>query len=282
MTTKHLIAAVAAVVLGAFSLEAKDTVFFVGCHPDDIENCLGLMLRMREKYDIQVIDFTRGENGCGPEGYADGTTAVKRIAEEREVCKAFGCEPIFLSQINHYGMAHAEPQVTAEIENLIVERKPKAVFVNWPIDGHPDHVQCSAATMHAVYKAKRRQVRTELYFYEEPPGEGHNFNCHGYYVDVSEQIDEACALCCKWVCQRGDRIAAKKRIRLARHGENAPTPVAFAEVYTTFKGDSVPGGVLEEFAISKTMKPVVWSPDMRWWYREEYDRLFPPKRPAKQ
>ena len=280
MTTKHLVAAFAAVVLGAFSLEAKDTVFFVGCHPDDIENCLGLMLRMREKYDIQVIDFTRGENGCGPKGYADGTTAVKRIAEEREVCKAFGCEPIFLSQINHNGMAHAEPQVTAEIEKLIVERKPKAVFVNWPIDGHPDHVQCSAATMHAVFQA-RKAAPTELYFYEEPPGEGYNFNCHCYYVDVSEQIDEACALCCKWACQHGDRIAKKKRIRLAKHGATAPKPVAFAEVYTTFKGDAVPGGVLEEFAISKTMKPVTWSPDMRWWYKDEFETLFPPKRPAK-
>ena len=104
MTTKHLVAAFAAIALGALSLEAKDTVFFVGCHPDDIENCLGLM----------------------------------------------GCEPIFLSQINHNAMAHA-----------------------------------------------------------------------------------------------------------------------------------VPGGVLEEFAISKTMKPVTWSPDMRWWYKDEFDSLFPKKRSAK-
>lgn len=52
MTTKHLVAAFAAIALEILSLGAKDTVFFVGCHPDDIENCLGLMLRMRDKYDI--------------------------------------------------------------------------------------------------------------------------------------------------------------------------------------------------------------------------------------
>ena len=46
-------------------------------------------------------------------------------------------------------------------------------------------------------------------------------------------------------------------------------------------GDPVPGGVLEEFAISKTMKPVTWSPDMRWWYKDEFERLFPPKQPVK-
>ena len=126
-------AALAALLVGILSLEAKETVFFVGCHPDDIENCLGLMLRMKEKYDVQVIDFTRGEGGCGPEGYTNGTTAVKRIAEEREV-------------------------------------------------------------------------------------------------------------------------------------------------YTTFMGDEIPGGVLEEFAISKEMKPVTWSPDMYWWYKGEYG----PKEPRRK
>ena len=257
------VAAFAALALAALSLEARETVFFVGCHPDDIENCLGLMLRMKEKYDVQVIDFTRGENGCGYEGYFDGSTAVKRIAEEREVCKSFGLEPIFLSQINHGGLAHAEPQVTAQLARLIVERKPRAVFVNWPIDGHPDHVQCSAATMHAVYFAKRElKSSPELYFYEEPPREGQNFRCHCYYVDVTSQIDEACDLCRKYVCQNGERIASVKRSRLSVHGADAPTPVAFAEVYTTFTGDPVPDGVLEEFAIDKTMKPVKWTSEL--------------------
>ena len=259
--------------------DAKDVVFFIGCHPDDIENCLGLMLRMREKYDIQVIDFTRGEGGCGPEGYANGTTAVKRIAEEREVCKSFGCEPIFLSQINYDGLAHSCPQATAEIERILLARKPKAVFVNWPVDGHPDHVQCAAATMHAVSVLSRRKLfKTELYFYEEPPGEGRNFYSPCYYVDVSAQIDEACDLCRRYVCQHGERIAATKRIRLAKHGATAPKPVAFAEVYTTFKGSRIPGGVLEEFAIVPEMKPVTWSPDMHWWYKGEYG----PKEPGKQ
>ena len=40
MTTKHLVAAFAAIALEILSLGVKDTVFFVGCHPDDIENCL--------------------------------------------------------------------------------------------------------------------------------------------------------------------------------------------------------------------------------------------------
>lgn len=260
-TIQMLVCAVAAAA--ALTGFAKDAVFFIGAHPDDVENCMGLMLRMKDKYDVQVIDFTRGEGGCGPAGFYDGTTAVKRIAEERAVCKTFGQEPIFLSQINCKGRAYAEAYVTGEIEKLLLERRPRAVFVNWPIDGHPDHVQCSAAVMHALFNVKRdHRFIAELYFYEEPPWEGQNFRCDAYYVDVSDQIDEACRLIGKYECQKGWKIAENKRRRLASHGTNAPKPVAFAEVYTTFVGDPIPGGVLEEYTIEKKMKPVKWTSEL--------------------
>ena len=67
----------------ASSFAAKDIVMFVGAHPDDVENCMGLALRMRDDYDVRVVDMTRGEGGCGKEGWLDGTTAVKRVAEAR-------------------------------------------------------------------------------------------------------------------------------------------------------------------------------------------------------
>ena len=259
---KFGIAVVVGVIL-AGSVFAKDCVFIVSAHPDDIECCLGLMLRMKDKYDLQIIDFTRGEGGCGQEGFSDGTTAVKRIAEEREVCKAFGCEPIFLSQVNRLGRAYAEAYVTGEIEKLLLKRRPKAVFVNWPIDGHPDHVQCAAATMHAIYNVKRDcKFVPELYFYEELPTEVLNFRCDVYYVDVSEQIDAACDLIRKYECQKGWKIADNKRRRLASHGADAPKPVRYAEVYTTLVGDPMPGGVLEEYAIEKKMKPVKWTSEL--------------------
>ena len=257
------IVVVLSVVLAVSAAFARESVFFIGAHPDDLECCLGLMLRMKDRYDIQMIDFTRGEGGLGKAGYLDGTTAVKRVAEEREVAKTFGCEPIFLTQVNYRGRAYAEPYVTAEIEKLLVERKPRAVFVNWPVDGHPDHVQCAAATLHAVYNVKRdHKLTTEVYFYEEPPDEGQNFTPKAYYVDVTEQMDEAYALCCKWACQNGARIGTRKRARLAKHGANAPQPVSFAEVYTTFTGEPMPDGVLAEFAVSPEMKPVEWKSEM--------------------
>ena len=70
------------------------------------------------------------------------------------------------------------------------------------------------------------------------------------------------ALCCKWACQNGARIGTRKRTRLAKHGANAPKPVAYAEVYTTFTGEPMPDGVLAEFAVSPEMKPVEWKSEM--------------------
>ena len=229
---------------------ARDTVFFIGAHPDDMEGCLGLALLMRTKYDVQVIDFTRGEGGCGEEGYRDGSTAVKRIAEEKSVCKALGCDPVFLSQINFKGRAYAEPYVTAELERLILERRPKAVFTHWPVDTHPDHVQCSAAVQHALYNVRRdRGFSCELYFFEETVSQTMNFHPQ-YYVDVTSVLPEAMELIRRYVCQNGAKIAENKRVRVAAHGRAAPEPVAFAEPYATFSGRPRRGGVLEEWAVA--------------------------------
>lgn len=117
--------------------------------------------------------------------------------------------------------------------------------------------------MHAIYNVKRDcKFVPELYFYEEPATEAQNFRCNCYYVDVSEQTEEACALCCKYVCQNGSHIAANRRRRLSVHGADAPNPVRYEEVYTTFTGDAIPGGVLEEYAISPEVTPVKWKSEL--------------------
>ena len=231
------------------TLPPRETVLFVCAHPDDLEGCLGLALLMRTKYAIQVVDFTRGEGGCGDAGFRDGTTAVKRIAEERNVCKALGCDPIFLSQINFKGRAYAEPYVTAELERILLERRPKAVFTHWPVDTHPDHVQCSAATQHALHNVKRDHGFTsELYFFEETVHQTMNFHPQ-YFVDISSVFPEAEEVIARYVCQDGPTIAKNKKKRTAAHGRTTPRPVAFAEPYATFSGKPLRGGVLEEFAI---------------------------------
>ena len=231
-------------------LEARDNVVFFGAHPDDFEAGMGLALRMRGDYDVHIVDFTRGEGGCGEQGFRDGSTAEKRMAEEGEVARAFGTEPIFLSQVNFQGRyAYANEKVTKEIEDLLLKLRPKAVFTNWPIDTHPDHVQCTAAVQHALHNVKRDSgFSTELYFYEEPPWETLNFR-PAYHVDITSEIGEATNLIARYACQNGAKIARDKLGRVARQGREAPRRVAYAERYTTATGRQIPGGVLDRYAI---------------------------------
>lgn len=251
---KRTLGVVVATVV-SLTLAAKDQVLFFGAHPDDFEACMGLALRMRSDFDVSIVDFTRGEGGCGEEGFRDGSTGRKREAEEREVAKAFGTEPVFLSQVNFKGRyAFANEKVTGEIEDLLLACRPKAVFTHWPLDTHPDHVQCSAAVQHALFNVRRdHRFKTELYFYEVPPWETMNFR-PAYHVDITDEIALATNLICKYVCQNGAKIARDKLGRVARQGLEAPVRVAYAERYATFSGRQIPGGVLDRYALKASLR----------------------------
>ena len=44
----------------AFGAE-RERVVFVCAHPDDLAGCSGTALLLAEKFDVRVIDFTKGE-----------------------------------------------------------------------------------------------------------------------------------------------------------------------------------------------------------------------------
>ena len=231
---------------------SKEVVLYVGAHPDDLEAVAGLAFRMKDDYDFRVVDFTRGEGGCGPAGFYDGSTGRKRTEEERRACAMLGCEPVFLCQTNFQGrLAFADRKVTSELEELIWELKPTAIITHWPVDTHADHVQCSAAVQHAVSNLLRdRKFRTELYFNEEPPWQTMNFH-PTYYVDVTAVETQALALVRCYICQNGEKIARNKATRMRERGLEAPVPVTCAEAYTTFTGKPLKGGVLERYTIAE-------------------------------
>ena len=130
------------------------------------------------------------------------------------------------------------------------------MFAHWPVDTHPDHVQCSAAVQHALFNVKRDHgFSCELYFFEETVQQTMNFHPQ-YYVDISPVMSEAMELIGRYVCQNGAKIAENKKARTAAHGSSAPRPVEFAEPYATFSGKPRRGGVLEEFAISNNKETI--------------------------
>lgn len=230
---------------------AKPYVMMVLAHPDDFEGCAGLAFRMKDDYRVQVVDFTRGEGGCGPEGFRDGTTAVRRVAEERAVTAPLGVEPIFLSQTNFQGrLAFANAQVTREIEDLLLRMRPRAVFTHWPCDSHPDHVQCFAATLHALDQVRRDHgFATELIFVEETVQQTTNFH-PTHFVDVTPVMPLLEEQLPKYACQNGPKILANKKERNAAWGLKSPKPVAFAEPYEAygFNPKFKDGSVLDRYA----------------------------------
>ena len=69
----------------------KETIAIAGGHPDDLVGSLGFALLARDRFDIHMLDFTRGEVGWS--GHGKEETARVRTAEEESVCAEIGATP---------------------------------------------------------------------------------------------------------------------------------------------------------------------------------------------
>jgi len=218
--------------------EGKEAVFFVGAHPDDSEGFAATAFLLRDTYDIHVIDLTRGELGLGMPGLQDGSTAKRRVAEEQAACAYLGATPHFLDEVD--GFAYAGKPSVDKLTKLIDDLKPRAVFTHWPVDTHADHVQTAAVTLNALRFAKHKPER---YFFEVMIGQTMNFR-PTYYIDVTSTISNKVEMLKRYVCQGGeDGLWKDNWDRAKLHGKECG--FAFAEMFTTFDGKPVKGGVLE-------------------------------------
>ena len=254
---KRALAAVGAViVLGTAS--ARDSVFFVGAHPDDSEGFAATAFLLRGKYDLHVIDLTRGERGLGQQGLRDGTTAKKRVAEEEAACAYLGATPHFLAEVNGSCCA-AQPSVDLLV-GLLRQYRPKAVFTHWPVDRHSDHVQTAAVVFNAL-DLVRRELQPEFYFFEVSLGQTRNWHPL-YHVDVTSTIGDKLTMLRKYECQNdGDGLAGANRNRAALRGRQRTPSCAFAETFTTFDGKPIEGGVLSslgDLVVTRGDAPYPW------------------------
>lgn len=219
---------------------SKPSLIFIGAHPDDTEGYAATAFLLREKYDIHVVDLTRGELGLGMPGLLDGSTAARRMKEEEKACAFLGATPHFLSEID--GDAFATKKSVDELYGLLAAIRPRAVFTHWPVDEHQDHVQAAAVTAHALW---RLDYKPERYFFEVLFSQTRNFKPL-YYVDVSSTIGLKAELLRNYECQNvNDSLVRKKLEQASIRGQEASPPVAAAETFTTFDGAPLEGGVLD-------------------------------------
>lgn len=225
----------------------RETVAIVVAHPDDLAGPSGTMLLLAEKYDVKVIDFTRGENGLGEEGYRDGSTARLRVQEEKNACRFLNTEPVFTSAVNYKGLgAWADESTTREMARLFEEWKPRAVFLHWPLDHNVDHVTSTAAALHALYLLKQTphpQGRSpEIYFHEQ---ESQSRSFHPtHYVDVGSVREKKEALISCYACQDASDILRRKTENDVCRGRRVG--VQYAEAFAVYEGSVRGRGVLDD------------------------------------
>jgi len=237
---KAFVSAVA-LVLAVTNVGARESVVFVGAHPDDTEGFAATAFLLREKYDLHVVDLTRGENGLGLTGRLDGSTERIRMEEERQACALLGATPHFLHDVN--GAAEMTRASVDALAHILTNLHPVAVFTHWPIDGHPDHIQTTAAVGHAL---RITRLKPEVYFYEVVPGETEQFRPL-YSVDVSRTMDLKTQMMRLYACQnKRDHLAQTKIRQAAARGTERRPPVKYAETFTSFDGRRIKDGVLEK------------------------------------
>lgn len=219
----------------------RDVVVYVSCHPDDLAGSVGTVIRLKELYDVHVVEFTHGERGLGEAGYRDGSTKRTRTAEDEAVCRAIGVPLHWCSQVD--GEAFACREACEEIADVFRTLKPRAIIVHSLIETHYDHMMSAAAAIKATQLAK---IRPEVYFQEQ---EIQSRDFHPvYWVDVSALTERKRKIVSLWACQKGPEIAERKirtsevnALRLARGR------FTHAEVFGVFPGTVPPGkGIFDE------------------------------------
>jgi len=229
----------------------KPAIFFIGAHPDDSEGFAATAFLLRDKYDLHIVDLTCGELGLGRDGLLDGSTARKRVAEEEAACAYLHATAHFLGEVD--GSAYASKIGVEKLATLIRTHKPVAIFTHWPVDMHSDHVQTSALALKAVREA---QWTGEYYFYEVLRCQTLNFRPL-YSVDVSSTISNKVEMLRKYVCQNPEDELVREKVLQARdRGAERTPPCLSAEVFTTYDGTRIVGGVLERLKETVLLKNV--------------------------
>ena len=221
---------VAATMLQLVAEGERECVAFVCAHPDDLAGCSGTALLLAEKFDVRVIDFTRGEGCLGAAGFRDGSTAKLRVAEERAACAMLGTEPYFLCETNYCGeMAYAGRRVTKQLMDIFKEIKPRAVILHWPLDTHPDHAQSMAAALHAIHLAA---IKPEIYFQEQTT-QSRSFQ-PAYYIDITRVKDHKDKLIMCYKCQWPEAMRKRKEEDAVFRGRRIG--VKYAEAFSVYEG----------------------------------------------
>jgi len=162
--------------------KGKLKIVVTGGHPGDPEyGCGGTIARFADRGDDVVLLYMN--NGAWPP-----TPAPVRVGEAKKACEILGARPAYVGQENGHSIidnAHYE-----EFRRLLDAENPDVVFIQWPIDHHPDHRALTNLVLNAWLESKQKFA---LYYYEV--GQDTMMFTPQEFVDITAQVDRKRAAC---------------------------------------------------------------------------------------
>ncbi len=129
----------------------------IAAHPDDAEIACGgtLALLARQKYNVGILDLTRGELG------SQGTVDTRKAEAEKsaQILKLTLRENLGLPDGS---LSEASDEQTRAIVGALRRLRPEFLFAPFWDDRHPDHGQASRLCDRAVFLANLRNFAPEL------------------------------------------------------------------------------------------------------------------------
>jgi LmbE family N-acetylglucosaminyl deacetylase len=105
-----------------------------------------------------IVYVTSG--GAGILGKPPEEVCQIREAEGRAACEILRAEPLFLGLSD--GSAFPTAEAVRQLEDLLEDAWPRAVFTSWPLDTHPDHRCTSYIAMEAFSHVFGRNFMSSL------------------------------------------------------------------------------------------------------------------------
>jgi len=203
---------------------------YVGAHPDEFINEVGVACLLSNRYDNVVVTLTHGERGR--RDWTMEKTKQIRTREEGSACAALGFGLHMLDGIDGELWKRTD-ETAAQLADLFRRYRPVAVFLQYPVDRHLDHVAAFTIGRHALRDAGIRPQVFLMNYRSQTSGMQPD-----YIVDISEHIDAKRNYCRAHACQNGEGMARQCADESAVIG--APFGMKFAEEYTLFdpQGDA--------------------------------------------
>ena len=133
----------------------KADVIAFGTHPDDAEiGCAGTLIKLTDAgYKVVVVDLVRGEMGTR------GSSEIRsqEAAASSNILGLHGRENLDLQDGNIVGTMEAKRKIVEAIRRW----RPKAIFLPYWEDRHPDHSNASRLIYEATFLSGLMRFETE-------------------------------------------------------------------------------------------------------------------------